>query len=222
MNKDKIQQNIELFEKQKADLIKQFDEHMKRYGEYIKHQYKINPDAEMFANWFIDVHQKELRKKRRFPFTLAREYVFQFCAEYKSEFDLLYTIEPTINLNNDNPYTEKVKKVFVKYLEHMKHKISEYTYLELIDEASKILENEEVNFKIEQIAREDFKITKGNLKYLYFCIFNLNPATNMRSTLIDYVLNKFEIFNNQISETFYTKFSEKSNDVLKAEKKGLL
>lgn len=210
MNKDKIQQDIELFEKQKTDLIKQFDEYMSEFGSFIDKKYNLKPNAEKFANWFLDNHQQILRKKRRVPFRLTREYVFQFCSEYKLELDE-FEVSQRIDtyVSEDNIYKSKVDKIFEEYIPKMKVNVEPYVFLKLISDISNVLFYEELPKNIDKLSIKEFDAKQESIRYLFYQTYLLNKTKKIKRLVVDYLLKKFDAFSNNEPETLLKKLSTK-------------
>lgn len=212
MNYKKLTEQLKVYEEKRADLINQFKELIDEIGSFIEREYNIRPNANKFADWFINNHTSIFKKKRRVPFRLTREYIFEFCSEYQKELAetaLSQKIPTHIYSTSENTYRDKVEKVFEEYIPKMEAKVETYTLLKLITDASHILFYEELPDKIDKLVINEFDAKRESIRYLFYQVYLLNKTKKIKRLIVDYLLKKFDALSNNETETLLKKLSNK-------------
>lgn len=198
-----------------CDIKSQIEVQLEEYGEFILAMTKIKPNVKKFTNWFFDNYFQIINKKRRGNFALDKKYVIEYCNLFKEELLENYNSE-NFNLSNgktNNLIEFEHYNTIVEYLVELfkgDNIIEESIILMITDEVSYILKNEKsLQYKVDLIKRGEIDTKQESIRYCFYQFYVLKKKAHIRKLLIEYLLDKFEVFSNTETSTINKHFNIK-------------
>lgn len=197
------------------EITSQIEIQLEEYGEFVREMTKIKPNVKNFTNWFFDNYFHIINKKRRGDFALDKKYVLEYCNLFKKELLDNYNSK-NFNLSNGktkNLIENEYYNTIVEYLVELfkgDNIIEESVILMITDEVSYILKNEEsLLTKVDLIKRGEIDTKQESIRYCFYQFYMLKKKAHIRKLLIEYLLEKFEIFSNTETSTINKHFNKK-------------
>lgn len=201
--------------KKYSEIKSQIEFQLEEYGEFLLEMTKIKPNVESFTNWFFDNYYHIINKKRKGNFVLDKKYAIEYCNLLKEELLESYDAEK-FNLSNSTAIETKKYEHYdtiIKYLIELFEKdktIEESIIIQIAEEVSYILKNEESlqqNFEI--IKRREISTKQESIRYCFYQFYEVKKTKHIRKLLIEYLLKKFEVFQETSYTTINSHFKEK-------------
>ncbi|WP_418514112.1 hypothetical protein [Corallibacter sp.] len=208
-------EKLELFQQEQeekyTEIKHQIEIQLEEFGDYLKQKTNIKPNAKAFTNWFFDNYTDEVSKKRRFSFKLERKYALEYCLLLQKELAdehivVKYNFSTIPNDIDEYEHFDTIIEYLTELFEKDRY-LTEETVVQLAKEASFILRNQEPLTEFDKVKRSEISTKQESVRYCYYKMYNdLLKKPHIRKILINYLLEKFDIFDDTEYETVYKHF----------------